>query len=83
MQMNTPQYVHHQLLRSQSESQPLSPPSQETPPTLHTRPAGRYGPGSYEVTAFSLDLSVFPPSMELLFPLVLRSSVIKSCWPLK
>ena len=53
MPMNTPQYLYHQCSCPHSEPQPPSA-SLGGPP----RPSGRSGPGSYEVTAFSLGPSV-------------------------
>ena len=59
---STPQYLHHQCPCPHSEPQPPPCTSPGDPP----RPAGRSGPGSYEVTAFSLGLDVHktfcPPS---------------------
>ena len=48
-QMNAPQYVCHQCLCPQGEPQ-LPSASPGDPP----RPAGRYGPGSYQITSFGL-----------------------------
>ena len=51
--MNAPQYVCHQCLCPQGEPQP-PPASPGDPP----RPAGRSGPGSYQITVFALGPSV-------------------------
>ena len=48
--MNTPWYLCHQCPCPHAEPQ-LPPASPEDRP----RPAGRSGPGSYEVTAFAVD----------------------------
>ena len=49
LQVSTPGYVRHQLLCPKREPEP-SPASLEDP----LRPAGRFGPGSCEVTTFVL-----------------------------
>ena len=57
--MHTPQYLHHQCPCPQGEPQPCAASSVDP-----SRPAGRSGPGFYEVPAFALGVhkNLYAPS---------------------